>query len=197
MKKDTLYIAIAFVVIVFVLYVVIGISGTGNVNYVGSENGTPIYLNYSQGHSLIGSISDYGTFDLFNSTIPLNITFINQVTPYAAGNVLEGWLTVVLSSNSSKNASLEFFVMKGNNMSALNKNFTEGLKQIFPQFNINKNSTYDGFNYNYLQFSNTTVNEQFLIANKGDYSTIMFLSSKPIFNISEEQMLNTTKKVIG
>lgn len=197
MNRNTLYIAIAFIVIIFVLYVVIGISGTGNVNFVGSENGTPVYLNYSQGHSLIGSISDYETFDLFNSTIPLNITAINQVTPYAAGNVLEGWLTIVLSSNSSRNASLEFFVMKGNNMSGLSKNFTQGLQQTFPSFNVVKNSTYNGFNYTYLKFFNTTVNDQFLITNKGDYSTIMFLSSKPIFNISEEQMLNTTKKVIG
>lgn len=196
MNRNTLYIIIAFIVIIFVLYLVIGVSGTGNENFIGSNNGTPIYLTYSQGHSIIGNVSDYGTFDLFNTTIPLNISFVNQVTPYASGNVLEGWLTIVLSSNSSKNASLEFFVMKGNNMSLLNKNFTQGLEQTFPKFNIIRNSSYDNFNYSYLQFTNATVNDQFLIANKENYSTIMFLSSNPIFNISEEVMLNTTKEEI-
>ncbi|MEM0201137.1 MAG: hypothetical protein QXD23_01915 [Candidatus Micrarchaeaceae archaeon] len=195
MNRNTFYVVVAFIVIIFVLYLVIGI-GQG-VTFVGSQNGKPIYLNYSQGYGLIGSVSDYGTFDLFNTTIPLNITFINQVTPYAAGNVLEGWLTIFLSSNSTRNASLEFFVMKGNNISLLNKNFTQGLQSIFPKFNINRNGSYSGFNYNYLEYSNNTVNDQFLISNLGNYSVIMYLSSKSQFNITEYQMLNTIKTVLG
>ncbi len=192
-KKTVLYIIIALAFVIVLVYLLTSFYGSApSVATIGTTSGTPIYLSYFQGESLIGNITSYSTSDLFNATSPINITFIESVTPYAADNITEGWSTILQNNNAARNATLEFFVMKTYNTSRLSRNITEELNQFFISPPQSFSNSYNGLNYTYDGFSNSTINIQVVIGWKGNYTTLSILSSNPTFNVSKTLLIGLT-----
>ena len=192
-KKTVLYIVIALAFVIVLIYLLTSFYGSSpSVATIGTTSGTPVYLSYFQGESLIGNITSYSTSDLFNATSPINITFIESVTPYAADNVTEGWTTILQNSNATRNATLEFFVMKAYNTSKLSRNITEELNQFFVSPPQSTSNVYNGMNYTYDSFSNSTINIQLVVGWKGNYTTLSILSSNPTFKVSKNTLIGLT-----
>ncbi len=192
-RKTILYIVIALIVVIALVILLTSFNSSGpTVTTIGTKAGTPIYLSYFQGESLIGNIASYSTSDLFNSTNPINITFIESITPYAAGNVTEGWSSILQNNNATKNATLEFFVMKAHNTSKLSRNITDEISQFFASPPQSSSNTYNGMNYTYDSYSNSTINIQLVVGWKGNYTTLSILSSNPSFKINENTLVGLT-----
>ncbi|MGC8479620.1 MAG: hypothetical protein ACP5M9_03055 [Candidatus Micrarchaeia archaeon] len=189
-NRTVLYIVLGFAVIVAVLYMISSFINGSTQNFIGTTAGTPAYLGYNQSTALIGKLSDYATYDIFNNNSPLNITVIEEITPFAAGNVTEGWFTGGAANN--KNVSLEFFVMKTYNISRLYQNISNGIKGSFSYLPKIENSKYKGMNYSYLQYLNSTFNVQFLVSEKNDYLGIMIIDSNSSFQTSPSSMINSS-----
>lgn len=197
-KQNNTLLLVLIVVILVVAIVVILLMAMGSfststsgtttaaaLSSVGSTGGTPIYLGASQSEVLLGQVSTYQTFDLFNASSPINITYIDNVTPYSAGNVTEGWGTLVYGQNVTLNQSLEFFVMKANNASSLYSSIVSTVSQFYPAPPATQSCSQNGLICTYQQFENSSGNFQSVTGFKGDYVVFAEMASNPGFSVNQ------------
>ena len=158
---------------------------TATVSQLGSTNGTPIYLSAAQSQSLLGQVSSYSTFDLFNTSAPINITYIYNVTPYAAGNVTEGWGTIAQGQNLTRNQSIYLLVMNAYNASSLSSSIASSVSQFYSIPPETQYGTQNGLSYTYQLYENSTGNFQSITGWKGSYVVFIQAFSNPGFPVNQ------------
>ncbi len=193
-SKVLLYaITVAVIIIIVVGLFILGQSfRSPSMTSVGSTNGTPVYLSYYEGETLFGPISNYSTFDLFNSGALLNISVIEGISPYAAGNVLEGWGTLIEGQNVTYNATMEFYIMKANNASDLSRNISSSLSQFFSTSPQTEQGTYNGLTYIYNLYINSTTSSQIVTGWKGNYTVMSLIVANPSFAVNPNSIIKIT-----
>ncbi len=157
---------------------------TAVVPSLGSTGGTPIYLSASQSQILLGQVSIYSTSDLFNASSPINITYMYNVTPYAAGNVTEGWVTMVQGQNLTKNQSIYFLVMYAYNASSLSSSIVSSVSQFYSSPPQTLYGTVNGLSYTYQLYENSTGNFQSITGWKGRDAVFVQAFSNPGFPVN-------------
>lgn len=195
-SKILLYAIIAVVIVIAVIGVIILVSSLGGVSLsgpstIGTTNGIPVYMSYEQGAALLGPVSNYSTSDLFNSSAQiLNISLIESIAPTAVGNVTEGWGTFMQSQNATRNASIEFFVMKGYNTSELAGSMASSLSDYFATPPQTSYGTQNGLAYTSEIYRNGTSNYQIVSGWKGNYTELTIMVSNPIFSANQTSLID-------
>lgn len=182
-KRTLLYIIIIGIAIIGLIVVVVSFTNTGaSIQSIGTTSGTPEYISTSQSAALIGNISNYQTLDLFNFTNPLNITYLEAISPFVANNVTEGWGTFIAGENKNNNASALFFIVNSYNTSKLAKNMAYNASLLLNTTPVLSTGTLRGFNYTYLSYKNSTMNIQIISGWKNTYGAFAILTSNPNFS---------------
>ncbi len=194
-SKLILYIIVAAVAVVVLvgLYLLIqSLEGPATQTPLGSMNGTPVYMGYDQGRALLGAISNYTTSDLFNPNSTLNITIIESLTNEAADNVTEGWGTFIQGQNATRNASIEFYVMRTYNAPEIFGSIASSLSQSFSTPPQTEYGTAHGLNYTYERYENGTTNFQAIVGWKDNYTVLTLLTSDPAFYVNQSTLIDAT-----
>jgi xanthine/uracil permease len=192
-RKVLIAAVVAAVVIVAIgIYAIFGV-GTGlQSGTVGTTNGIPVYLSMSAMGIVIGPATNYSTYDLFNMSAPGNITIVESITPNAAANVTEGWVTFAESQNAIANASLQFYVMKGYNSSKLADSISSALAASFATPPQTSYGNYNGLSYTYENYINSTANYQVLTGWSGNYSVFGLLISNSTFTANAAVLVSAS-----
>jgi len=157
-----------------------------------SASVTPVYMSPSQAQLLIGSqISYYNASDLFNPDLALNMSVIDSVAPSLQGNVTSAWITYAAGTNSTSNASVEYFAFQGSNAQQVSSTFSS---LIISSLNITPSvvtpGTANGLSYSYSAYENSTVSAQVLSGWKGNNVVLIEVLANPGFTANETQLVN-------
>ena len=189
-------IAVVAVIILVVLFLPTG-SGSNALAQTSSANATPIYLSASNAGPLVESaISNYTTFDLYNSSAPITMSDLVQMVPQLKANATSGWGTLAIGSNSIANASLEYFVITTSNAKAmtglLGTNLTAGIGGtpvlVTPGYA-------NGLNYTYGLYQNATNSTQVVYGWKGSNAVFLIIQGSNGFSANQSRMVYTAASV--
>ncbi len=159
---------------------------------IGTVNGTPVYMSLPAMETLLGPSTNYTTYDLFNLSAPANITIIEAITPNAAGNVTEGWVTFANAQNAIDNASMQFYVMNGYNSSKLADSIASTIAGTFATPPQTAYGSYNGLTYAYQSYINSTANYQVITGSKGNYSVFGLVISNSTFTVNQVTLISAS-----
>lgn len=195
--KKTLYIvvaAVAVIVIVALLYLYsTSSSALPVITQNRSQNTTVISMSPVQAEQMIGSLSYYNVSDIYNPLAPINISLMVAIEPQLYGNVTSGWATLASSANATTNASLSYIVMRSSNVSTLSQGLGMSLASYLNLTEVSSSSgSYNGMNYTYGYYSNSTTVAQLLYGWKRSQIFLVLLQGNPGFMANESTLINVT-----
>ncbi len=187
-------IAIAVILVIAIIVVLALALGSGSATSsvsasIGSTAGTPVYLGATQSQALIGQLANYQTFDLFNSSSIVNITYINTISNLTAGNVTEGWGTIAYGQNATSNQTIQYYVMISNNASQVSASIVSTIGQEFyatpPETQYGNQN---GLSYTYQLYENGTADFQSLTGYKNGYVVLAYAISNPGYLVNQTEL---------
>jgi hypothetical protein len=182
---------IVVVIILAVLFLPAG-SSLPKVSQVKSANSTEIYMSNQDAEALVGSaLANYTVMDLYNSSAPINISYLSYLDPPLATNASSGWLTIALGSNSLANASLEYLVVTTANAESASKVLGSNLTEAIGGTPVLIAPGYaNGLNYTYGRYLNGTNTTQVVYGWKGGNAVILIVQGGAGFSANESQMVS-------
>ncbi len=161
------------------------------ITQTASANSTPIYMSATQAQALLQSpLSTYNTYDVYNDSSPINMSYLISVIPQLYGNATSGWITFAAGSNSTSNASIIYMEITTNhteNMSSAIGNLITSSLNITPAF-LN-NGTENGLNYTYGLYQNSTGVYQILYGWEHNNTALAYAAGNPGFLVNETSLI--------
>jgi flagellar basal body-associated protein FliL len=182
-KKNhiALYIIMGIVIVLLIIGGLLLISSSGalssSTTTVPQSNTPPVYMNASAvqlllGATIINPTANYSTSSIYNLSSPDNITLLESVVPALTGNATNGWVTVAVGSGSN-NASIQYYVVQTANAPSMSALLAQAAASSFMTLPRISYGMYNGLNYTYEAYSNSTGSFQNLVGWKHDYVSLV------------------------
>lgn len=197
-KKTMMLIAVALVALVVIAVIVIFASSgpsSAVITQTKSDNSSATYLGPMQAEDIIGAqLGNYNASDMFNPNAPVNMSFMVDLVPQLYNNVTSGWVTSAFSSDTTSNATLIYIVMQVNgNAAGLSKDLGSAVPYIVNGTNPIRITpgTYNGLNYTYGQYSNSTEVFQTLYGWKNNDLTLTIVNENAGYLVNQTALIDT------
>lgn len=194
--KMIIYLIAVVVVILIVVGIVLLLSSSSSPSVVVAQNHslntTPVYMSPSQAELIVGApLSNYYTSDLFNPASEVNMTDLVSAIPQLYDNVTSGWITSATGSNTTQNATIQFYVLQTNN----NQEFSTDLGSVITSsLNMSPQAvspgTDNGLDYTYSVYKNSTAEFQVLYGWKQRNAIVILVQANPVFSTNETELLD-------